>query len=744
MGDSTAMTVEFLRARLLSERTVSKAAKEKAGQLAKRVMELEEQLRIMIIQRKKTEQAATEAISTLETNGMNDLSDAIDSSFDKNKSTIGEKGCKEHFRSELCTKASEERIVIADAQSNSHLENSSSQLMSLSRKSHRGNPNSPLKPKGKPIKQGYREKSFMFCVESSPKYSLGKSCYKIKQEDEGLASADLVDHYAINHDEFAKLSANVSGSSTSFLNKNEADGIDCVRDEEMERVLEQQAQLIGQFEAEEKAQQEWEKKYSENKISNLDYSEHVKLSYMTEVNGELQKDTLTCFEKIAYGDEEAKPDDIGVFPGIKEPTCPSNNHLLETLSNGERILNTSNEYDEHPVHNSSNDQHSGKINDSNTELGSPEVCDGLMSQTHQHVTDSDVEACFVEVTWPKQLSTVSSSLPKSCDGLVHKNNDHGSINNNSILAESYIDSLPMGSHSALNSRKDLPKWQLSGTQGPYCVKQNQSACSSLQVLEALQQAKVYLRQDLHRLPLPGLGTKDLTSVTSYHASTTMSDESLKGPIGSAGLLRLPSDTFHRTQNSDHGLYPSGLNLGISFPRRGCVLTTAVDHHSAIPYFEAGSKASASKFNISNSHPVMGPPSMRKTLPYSYSCLKPERAPLSRTGFPFEKKNSMSCSHRMELPHSIRYSLPSNLTNETAFRSRSASSVHQRNVEPFHLGTKEPPVSRNSLPRSDLKRVGMVLHDGLLDPSSDGSSQMLCQDQCSYGTQGQKSILHTMK
>ncbi|XP_074582952.1 uncharacterized protein LOC141839159 isoform X2 [Curcuma longa] len=700
MGDSTAMTIEFLRARLLSERTVSKAAKEKAGQLAIRVMELEEQLRIMIIQRRKTEQAATEAISILETNGMNDLSDAIDSSFDKNESTIGEKGCKEDFRSELCTKANEERIVIADAQSNSYLEDSSSQFTSLSWKSHCSSPNSPQKPKGKPIKQRYRQKSFMLCVKSSPKYSLGKSCYK-KKEDKG------------------------------------------VRDEEMERVLEQQAQLIGQFEAEEKAQQEWEKKYSENKISNLDYSEHVELSYVTEINGELQNDTLTCFEKIAYGDEEAKPDDIGVFSGIKERTCPSNNHVLQTLSNGERPLNTSN--DERPVDNPSNDQHSGKINNSDIELGTPEVCDGLMSQTHQHVTVSDVEACFVEVTWPKQLSTVSSSLPKSCDGLVHKNNDHGSINNKSILAESHIDSPPIGNHSACNSRKEIPKWQLLGTQGPFCTKPNQSACSSLQVLDALQQAKVYLKQDLHRLPLPGLGTKNLTSVNSYNASTTLPDESLKAPIGSACLLRSSSDTFHRTQNSEHGFYPSGLNLGTSYPRRGCVLTAMVDSHSAIPYFETGSKDSASKFNIGNSHPVMGlPASMRKTLPYSYSCLKPERTPLSRTGFPFGKKNSISCSQGMELPHSITYSLPSNLTNETAFRSRSTSSVHQRNVEALHLGTKEPPLSRNSLPCSDLKRDGMVLHDGVLDPSTDGRNQMLRQAQCSSGSQGQKSILHTMK
>lgn len=40
MADSTAMTVDFLRARLLSERSVSRAAKERADELAKRVRDL--------------------------------------------------------------------------------------------------------------------------------------------------------------------------------------------------------------------------------------------------------------------------------------------------------------------------------------------------------------------------------------------------------------------------------------------------------------------------------------------------------------------------------------------------------------------------------------------------------------------------------------------------------------------------------------------------------------------------------
>jgi hypothetical protein len=41
------------------------------------------------------------------------------------------------------------------------------------------------------------------------------------------------------------------------------------KDGEMERVLEKQAELIGQYEAEENAQREWEKKFSENRDSTV-------------------------------------------------------------------------------------------------------------------------------------------------------------------------------------------------------------------------------------------------------------------------------------------------------------------------------------------------------------------------------------------------------------------------------------------------------------------------------------------
>ncbi|BAS91317.1 Os04g0646050 [Oryza sativa Japonica Group] len=80
MADSTAMTVDFLRARLLSERSVSRAAKERADQLAKRVAELEEQVQAVTAQRRQAERAATEVLGILESHGFGgNLSDVLDS-----------------------------------------------------------------------------------------------------------------------------------------------------------------------------------------------------------------------------------------------------------------------------------------------------------------------------------------------------------------------------------------------------------------------------------------------------------------------------------------------------------------------------------------------------------------------------------------------------------------------------------------------------------------------------------------
>ncbi|KAJ0253543.1 hypothetical protein HA466_0112140 [Hirschfeldia incana] len=81
--DPTSMTIEFLRARLLAERAVSKSARAKLDGLADKVAELEEQLKIVSLQRKKAEQATADVLAILAENGFNDVSDGYDSSSDQ-------------------------------------------------------------------------------------------------------------------------------------------------------------------------------------------------------------------------------------------------------------------------------------------------------------------------------------------------------------------------------------------------------------------------------------------------------------------------------------------------------------------------------------------------------------------------------------------------------------------------------------------------------------------------------------
>ncbi|KAL6545421.1 hypothetical protein OROGR_009295 [Orobanche gracilis] len=83
MEESNAMTIEFLRARLLSERSVSKSARQRTDELAKRVAELEGQLKFVSLQRKKAEKATADVLAILENHGISDFSEDIDSCSDQ-------------------------------------------------------------------------------------------------------------------------------------------------------------------------------------------------------------------------------------------------------------------------------------------------------------------------------------------------------------------------------------------------------------------------------------------------------------------------------------------------------------------------------------------------------------------------------------------------------------------------------------------------------------------------------------
>ncbi|KAI3837312.1 hypothetical protein MKW92_020557 [Papaver armeniacum] len=279
MEDSTLTTIEFLRARLLSERSASKTAKQKADELAKRVVELEEQLISVSLERKKTEKETEEVMAILENNGISDFMEALDSSSD------------------------EEQILVESGEDTASSSKGNSTLpigRSLSWKSNNGNSSSAEKRCTSQARR--REGRFLSTSGSCSKPRLGKSCRQIKRMD--LRSpADDVDDESLRlyspANEFDNGSGNSTGhyensskNSETRLNESaECLGSDLVEyrsegtsasvnvnesrsDAGLENELGDQTKLIGWYEAEEIAQREWEEKIREDGSCTPDSREH--------------------------------------------------------------------------------------------------------------------------------------------------------------------------------------------------------------------------------------------------------------------------------------------------------------------------------------------------------------------------------------------------------------------------------------------------------------------------------------
>ncbi|XP_066307460.1 uncharacterized protein [Miscanthus floridulus] len=290
MADSTAMTVDFLRARLLSERSVSRAAKERADELAKRVAELEEQVRAVTAQRRQAERAAAEVLAVLESQGFGGhLSDVADDSGDSGHDSGEEDDGKR--RGDTAGTTGEEGEEEEPSAAKGEAEDALSGTAQPGGLSWKGRSVSPRK--ARQLKQKHRRSYFYLLSSSdpSPKYRVGQSCRKNKrrvqlsnvsrsvatQDDGGGGGSqkcrqdgsDITDDGGqadmdgeVGGDE---RSSGTGGGGGQYVIRYEEDG-------EMERVLERQAKLIGQYEEEEKAQREWEKQYNENRNANKTFS----------------------------------------------------------------------------------------------------------------------------------------------------------------------------------------------------------------------------------------------------------------------------------------------------------------------------------------------------------------------------------------------------------------------------------------------------------------------------------------
>ncbi|XWS08123.1 hypothetical protein CRYUN_Cryun41cG0052400 [Craigia yunnanensis] len=316
MEDST-MTIEFLQVRLLSERSVSKNARQRADELARRVAELEEQLKIVSFQRRRAEKATADVLAILENNGVSDISEDLDSGSDQDapfESNMDNGSIQE-----------EESSVNSKVRRKESLEFSGSDLdfspvsgRSLSWKGRKSASHSPEKYKDSLVRS---RNSFASMGFSSPKHRHGKSCRQIRRRESRLVTEELksdnvkVDPQVNGLVSSSEVNTNHSESEPDILpmhseiceNKSSTDNLhsDALKDErnvagsdldfhgyegekDMEKALEHQAQLIGRYEAMERAQREWEEKFRENSNSTPDSCDPGNHSDVTEERDEIK------------------------------------------------------------------------------------------------------------------------------------------------------------------------------------------------------------------------------------------------------------------------------------------------------------------------------------------------------------------------------------------------------------------------------------------------------------------------
>ncbi|KAE8657579.1 rab9 effector protein with kelch motifs-like [Hibiscus syriacus] len=242
MEDST---IEFLQARLLSERSVSKSARQRADELARRVAELEEQLRIVSVQTRRAEKATADVLAILENNGVSAVSEELDSSSDQDmpfESNMDNVSTKEEERS-VGSKGRRKEEELSCSEDFSSLSG-----RSLSWKGRKSASHSPEKYKDSLVR---RHNMF-----SSPKHWQGKLCRKIRHREPRLVAEEP-------KSDDVKAGSPVNELVTSpEVNDNQSKS-----EKDMEKALEHQAQLIDRYEAMEKAQREWEEKFRENNSS---------------------------------------------------------------------------------------------------------------------------------------------------------------------------------------------------------------------------------------------------------------------------------------------------------------------------------------------------------------------------------------------------------------------------------------------------------------------------------------------
>ncbi|EXC25400.1 hypothetical protein L484_016782 [Morus notabilis] len=540
-SQSTAMTIEFLRARLLSERSVSRSARQRADELEKRVEELEEQLRIVSLQRKMAEKATVDVLSILENHGISDASETYDSGSDQETHQVANNYANGEERSVV----SKRRSVLEEL-SGSDLDSSPINGRSLSWKGRSDSSRSREKYKDSSVRrQNALSSSF---GSSSPKHYVGKSCRQIRCRETRTVVED-------HKTEPLKFDSQENGAATppegSVKNDrripNHLDVNGHGQEKDMKKALEHRAQLIGQYEEMEKAQREWEEKYRENNTSTPDSYDPGNHSDVTEDRDEVKAQTLYNVGIDIAQAVDAKSNKVDLS---KESSKPQSNGFL------------------HPTR-------------TRAAMGDLKV------QASSNIDPVASRFQAQEFAFPTAKEKEAQESLENRDFRPSESPHHGQLLHRSLPNQ------PFDRGALSDAGSSSHKRDFSGSQNDlYALVPHNPPVVLGGVLDALKQAKLSLQQKINRLPLEGTTTQTVAvnrSIEPTQPGTRVGDR-LEIPVGCTGLFRLPTDFATVEASTQANFLSSGSRLSLEpyYPDNKVALT-APDRFLTSPYIESRSE-----------------------------------------------------------------------------------------------------------------------------------------------------------
>ncbi|KAL1544431.1 hypothetical protein AAHA92_21283 [Salvia divinorum] len=557
MEKSDSMTIEFLRARLLSERSVSKTSRERARDLANRVAELEEQLKFVSFQRERAENATSDILVILKNHQIGDVSEEFDSSSEQEGNPQDFEARNGSLKMEETSTNLKIRNNEKEAYSSSEIESSPSTGRNLSWKSTRDSQH--FLEKKKYIDPVGRRASFS--SNSSSSRRVGKSCRRIRCID--TRSVEELQKDGIEKTAYSKGSSNcsdgeaiVSPESSGYANgKNllsgRSNGTQNVsghyfnvaeKDNDMESALLHQAQLICRYEEEEKAQRDWEEKFRENNSGTQDSCDPGNYSDMTEERYEAKSlEPSGAAGKLDSDDQEVK----------EQPGNAPASELPQTSK----------------VSPPAADDDKGSLRDekSSTSIAAP-------------------ESLASKFSFPKSEKSLEDFSGRAADEASRHR------------PQQYLPTVSQIEHVLRNTSLSYAGKSalLSGGSSfvELAVRPQETSISLGSVLEALQRAKLSLSEKLSSSPQVAEG-KSGNAIQPPNVYTNTVD-GFQIPFRTPGLFRLPTDyEFEATArvNPSIGAGPSFTNIPYEY---------AADRFLTIPYVEPRSAVSGDLFRTTSS------------------------------------------------------------------------------------------------------------------------------------------------